>query len=118
LGNVQYQQPYGALVQYQNPYIPYGSQGLVNQPYTILFGQYIQPGYDQIEFGNFSGTVRVTLQQQVQPLQQPRQPLLPQGKPLLQKVIFAQQQGYIIPQQGHLQQLQGQSFQQLQQVAQ
>ena len=57
--NVQYQYSYGAQVQYQNPYITYGSRGLVNQPYTIPFGQYIQPRYGQTQFGNFPGTVHV-----------------------------------------------------------
>jgi len=36
--NVKYQQPYEAQVQYQTPYVPYGSQGMVNQPYTLQSG--------------------------------------------------------------------------------
>jgi len=71
-----------AQIPLQQVYVPYGSQELVNPPYTPQAGAYVSPGqstipsgYGQIQFGNYQypqgisqGTIQQPLQQQGQPL--------------------------------------------------
>ena len=72
-GNIQYQQPYMAQFPFQQAYVPYGSQSLVNLSYIPQAGDYVSPGqsvipsgYGQIQFGNYQypqGISQGTIQQ-------------------------------------------------------